>query len=255
MTQLVRTERDGPVAVISLCRPARHNSLTPALLEDLRAAVAGLTTAAGLRAAVLRAEGRSFSTGGDVRAFAESADRQAYARQTVGLLNQAILALIRQPLPLVAAVHGVLSGGALGLMLAADVVLISPEASVTPYYTTVGLSPDGGWTAMLPELIGRRRAAEALLLDRSIGADEAVALGMASRVVPATRIDEEALAMAHAMADQLPGSARSARRLLWGDTAALAARLRVEQDAFVEQIATAEADRGMAAFLQRSRER
>ncbi|NNJ11712.1 enoyl-CoA hydratase/isomerase family protein [Chloroflexales bacterium ZM16-3] len=253
MSQLVRVEIDGPVATISLCRPERHNSLVPELLEQLIAAADSLASAPGLRAAVLRAEGRSFSTGGDVRAIAESEDRPVYAARLVGLLNQAILALIGQPLPLVAAVQGVLTGGSLGLMLAADVALLSPEASITPYYTTVGFSPDGGWTAMLPEQIGRRRAAEGLLLDRSIGADEAVAIGLASRVVPAARIDEEAMATAHAMAVQLPGSARSARRLLWGDTAALAARLEAERAAFVAQIASAEAERGMAAFLQRRR--
>jgi 2-(1,2-epoxy-1,2-dihydrophenyl)acetyl-CoA isomerase len=253
MSGLVRQEIDGPVALLSLCRPERHNSLVPELLEQLLAAVSGLAATPGLRALVLRGEGRSFSTGGDVRGFAESADRQSYAARVVGLLNHAILALVEQPLPLVAAVHGVLTGGALGLVLAADVVLISPEASITPYYTTVGFSPDGGWTAMLPELIGRRRVAEALLLDHSISAEEALGLGLATRLVPAARIDEEARATAHAIAGQLPGSARSARRLLWGNSAALAARLEAERLAFVEQIASAEADRGMAAFLQRRR--
>jgi 2-(1,2-epoxy-1,2-dihydrophenyl)acetyl-CoA isomerase len=250
---LVLLALDGAVATLTLNRPERHNSLIPELLEELLAALGQLVACPELRAVVLQANGRSFSTGGDVAAFYGSADRAAYADRIVGLLNQAVLALIDLPIPVIAAVHGIVTGGSLGLVLGADIVLLAPGASFTPYYTTVGFSPDGGWAAMLPALVGRRRAAEALLLDRTIGAEEAVAWGMATRLVPAATLRQEALAAAHTVAGQLPGSVRRARRLLWADAAQIAAGLEAERQAFVAQIAEAEAERGMAAFLERRR--
>lgn len=253
MGDFVQLAFDGAVATVTLNRAERHNSLVPALLTELLAAIDQLRARPDLRAAVLQANGRSFSTGGDVQGFHGSADRPAYAAEVVGLLNRAVLALIELPAPVVAAVHGIVTGGSLGLVLAADIVLVAPEASFTPYYTTVGFSPDGGWSTLLPAVVGRRRAAEALLLDHSIGAAEAVAWGLATRVVPAATIREEALAVAHGIAGQLPGSVRRARRLLWGDAAAIAAGLEAERQSFVAQIAEAEAERGMAAFLDRRR--
>lgn len=253
MGDLVQLSVDGDVATLTLNRPERHNSLVPELLEELLAALGRLHGRPELRAAVLQANGRSFSTGGDVRAFYEAPDRAAYAARIVGLLNRAVMALIELPAPVVAAVHGIVTGGSLGLVLGADIALVAPGASFTPYYTTVGFSPDGGWATLLPALVGRRRAAEALLLDRPIGADEAVAWGLATRVVPAASVREEALATAHAIAGQLPGSVRRARRLLWADAAGIAAALEAERQAFVAQIAEAEAERGMAAFLDRRR--
>jgi 2-(1,2-epoxy-1,2-dihydrophenyl)acetyl-CoA isomerase len=253
MSELVLLDIDGDVATLTLNRPERHNSLVPELLHALLEAIGRLRARPELRAVVLQANGRSFSTGGDVRAFYDSADRMLYAGEIVGLLNQAVLALIELPAPVVAAVHGIVTGGSLGLLLSSDIVLATPGASFTPYYTTVGFSPDGGWATLLPALVGRRRAAEALLLDRTIGAEEALAWGLVTRVVPAPTIREEAMAVAHGIAGQLPGSVRQARRLLWGDSAQIAAALEAERRAFVAQIGEAEAERGMAAFLDRRR--
>jgi 2-(1,2-epoxy-1,2-dihydrophenyl)acetyl-CoA isomerase len=253
MSELVLLDIDGDVATLTLNRPERHNSLVPELLRALLEALGRLRARPELRAAVLQANGRSFSTGGDVRAFHDSADRTAYASEIVGLLNEVVLALIELPVPVVTAVHGIVTGGSLGLVLGADIVLAAPGASFTPYYTTVGFSPDGGWASLLPALVGRHRAAEALLLDHTISAEEALAWGLVTRVVPAPTIREEALALAHGIAGQLPGSIRQVKRLLWGDSAQIAAALEVERRAFVAQIGEAGAERGMAAFLDRRR--
>ncbi|GAA2356952.1 hypothetical protein GCM10010404_07050 [Nonomuraea africana] len=103
---LVRLEGDGEAATLVLNRPERHNSLVPDLLRELLDAVAAVDAGA----VVLAAEGRSFSTGGDVRAFAERAAEgdeglAAYAHEIVGLLNQTVLALLRLDVPVIAAVQ------------------------------------------------------------------------------------------------------------------------------------------------------
>ncbi len=254
MSDLVLVETLPQIGVLTLNRPERHNSLVPELLNDLLDALDRLRRQPGMRALVLQANGRSFSTGGDVRGFFDHRqDGEDYASLVVGRLNEAILTLVAFPVPVVAAVQGIVTGGSLGLVLACDIVLVSPEATFTPFYTTVGYSPDGGWTAMLPDLIGRKRATEVLMLDLSITAEQAVAWGFANRIVPAERIRAEALAIAQAMARQQTGSIQRIRQLLWGHHQEVAVLLEKERQAFIRQITTAEAQDGMATFLQRNK--
>jgi 2-(1,2-epoxy-1,2-dihydrophenyl)acetyl-CoA isomerase len=257
MSQLVLPERVGPVAVLTLNRPERHNSLVPAFLEEMLAGLEALRVENGVRATVLQANGRSFSTGGDVAGFADHLDDlAAYASEIVGLLNRVILALVELPVPVVAAVHGLVTGGSLGLVLGCDVVLVAPEASFAPYYSVVGFSPDGGWTALLPGVIGLKRVADVLLRNETITAELAVAWGLASRVVPAERIRAEALRVAQDISAKKPGSIGHTKALLShgdplpGSGQGLAARLEDEHARFVKQIVTEEARQGIAAFLE-----
>ncbi|WP_025745882.1 enoyl-CoA hydratase/isomerase family protein [Kallotenue papyrolyticum] len=256
MSPLVLLEEQGPLARLRLNRPERHNSLIPALLDDLLAHLDHLQRRPELRVVILDAAGRSFSTGGDVRAFAErDADRSAYAAHLVGQLNAAIRAMIALPVPIIAAVHGIVTGGALGLVLAADLVLVTPAVSFTPFYTTVGFSPDGGWSALLPLLVGARRAAQALLLDMPISAEQAVAWGLASELVAPELLPARAAALAEAIAARPPGSVQRTKRLLWQSLPDLDARLEAERQAFVAQIATPEATTGMRRFLDQLAQR
>lgn len=252
--ELVLLERMGPVAVLTLNRAERHNSLVPGFLAEILAALETAGAQPGVRALVLQANGRSFSTGGDVRGFYEHLDDlEAYASETVGLLNQVILAMVELPVPIVAAVHGIVTGGSMGLVLGSDVVLVAPEANFTPYYSVVGFSPDGGWTALLPAIIGLKRAGEILMRNQTIIADEAVAWGLASRVVRADCIREEALEVAQEMAAMKAGSIRHTKALVGPARDDLEARLEAERARFVQQVMTEEARRGMAVFLGKRR--
>ena len=252
MSSLVLVDRMGPVAVLTLNRAERHNSLVPKLLEELLAALEAIHRDLAVRAVVLQASGRSFSTGGDVGGFhAHLDDLEVYAGEIVGLLNRVIVALVELPVPVVAAVHGIVTGGSMGLVLGCDVVLVAPEASFAPYYSVVGFSPDGGWTVMLPAIIGWKRSAEVLLRNLTITAEQAVAWGLASRVVAAGRIRDEARAVAQEIAALKPGSIGHTKRLLglaYGD---LATRLEAERTRFVKQVVTEEARRGIVAFLEK----
>ncbi len=251
MGELVILERYEPVTVLTLNRPGRHNSLVPELLEQLLDALEAIGGDVGVRALVLQANGRSFSTGGDLGAFrVHLEDREAYAAEIVGLLNRVVVGLVELPVPVVAAVHGIVTGGSLGLVLGCDVVLVAPQASFTPYYSVVGFSPDGGWTAMLPDIVGPKRAMDVLVRNLTITAEQAVAWGLASRVVPAERIRDEALRVAGGIAAQKLGSIRHIKRLLTCSSVELAARLEGERVRFVEQIASEEARRGIVSFLE-----
>lgn len=247
---LVGVETDGPVTAITLNRPERHNSLIPELLIHLIDALNEVRATPTTRAVILRAAGRSFSTGGDIRAFWEASDRiTAYADEIVGLLNQTMLTMIKLPQPIIGAVHGPVTGGSLGLVLACDIVLVSPEASFTPWYGPVGFAPDGGWKALLPEVIGQDRVDDILAANRSISAAEAVAWGIANEMVGVEMIHEEAALVARRIAGRTVGTERDLKALGPGEVAALAARLEEERRAFVLQVATDEASAGMARYL------
>jgi 2-(1,2-epoxy-1,2-dihydrophenyl)acetyl-CoA isomerase len=243
---LVNTYRTPPIATVELNRPERHNSLVPELLRDLRDVLNAVGNDEEVRVVVLAAAGESFSTGGDVRGFFTAGDRLAeYASETVGLLNEVILTLMRLDQPVVAAVHGIVTGGSLGLLLGADIVLMAPEATITPWYSAVGYSPDGGWTAILPNIIGKQRAAKILLQNETITAEKAVCWGLAAEVAPTVR--ERAAELASEIAAMRTGPLMSAKRLLHDDRVASA--LEAERAAFVAQILTPEAHEGMASFL------
>ena len=251
MGELVILERVGPVAVLTLNRAERHNSLVPEFLVELLGALETLGTQPDVRAVVLQANGRSFSTGGDLRGFYEHLDNlEAYAGEIVGLLNRVILAMVELPVPIVAAVHGMVTGGSMGLVLGSDIVLVASEARFTPYYSVVGFSPDGGWTALLPAIIGLKRTGEVLMRNQTITAEQAVAWGLASRIVPADRIREEALSTAQDLAAMKAGSIRHTKATLGPACSDLEARLESERTHFVQQIATDEAREGIEAFLQ-----
>lgn len=250
MSDLILQERQDEVIILTLNRPERHNSLIPALLEALLDALQGIGEDDAIRAVVLQANGRSFSTGGDAQGFLDhAADVAAYSRRIVGLLNAVILALVDLPAPVVTAVHGILSGGSLGFVLGSDVVLVAPEARFAPYYSEVGPSPDGGWAALLPLLVGHKRAGYVLYTNQAIDAETAVAWGLANRVAPAAEIRDEALAVAQNIAAKKPGSIRHTKLLLNMDRELIAERLEAERAHFLQQIVTDEAMDGFRDFM------
>jgi len=247
---LIRHDETDGILTLTLNRPERHNALVPELMAALNAALERATHVKPV-ALVLRGAGRSFSSGGDVRRFYETPrdERRAYSAELVGMLNQAILALLALPCPTVALVHGMVTGGALGLVLACDFTLGGPHASFAPWYTAVGFSPDGGWTALLPERIGRARALEIQLLNHRIEAEQAQRLGLLHTLVPENKLDATLATLLADLRRAKPGSVSHTLALMRPDRESIAAALERERQHFLAQIQTDEADAGMANFL------
>jgi 2-(1,2-epoxy-1,2-dihydrophenyl)acetyl-CoA isomerase len=248
---LVQMRREGELVHVALARPERHNSLVPELLESF-AQVLRAVRAAPPAVLILSAKGRSFSTGGDVRGFYEAAreQRTAYARRVVGGLNEVILDLLRLPCPSIVLVHGPVTGGSLGLVLACDIAIAGPRASFASWYVDVGFSPDGGWTALLPERIGRARAREVQLLNRTLAAEEALACGLIQELVAEAQLEARAAELAGTLAGKKRGSIRHTLSLCRPEPDRVAAALEAERRHFLEQIVSDEADAGMARFLR-----
>ena len=246
--RFVLTKVDGPVATITLNRPERHNSLVPGVLREFGDAIAACEADAGVKVVVLRAAGRSFSTGGDLRGFHEHAhDIARYAHELVGLLNDIIVRLCNSRLSVLAVVNGQVTGGALGFVLASDIVLVTDRASFTPYYVEAGFSPDGGWTAMLPDVIGRARATTVQLLNQAITAEQALDWGLATAHAEDAGLERAVAELCEQLLGKKTGSIMRTRRLM--RPADLESRLEREREQFVEQIVTEEAMAGIKAWL------
>lgn len=238
--QLVTLEVTGSTTVIRLNRPARHNALVPELLVELLDALNDERSQRA-RTVILAAEGRSFSTGGDLLGFWQHRDNIAeYAQHLVGLLNQVIISIATHRSPVACAVQGQVTGGSLGLLLAADHVIMQNEVQITPWYEEVGFSPDGGWTAMLPQVIGRQRSLDWLSRNESLAAETCLEMGVAHELVAT-----DPLTNAHAWSERVASKDSPLRT----DTAALSEGLEAERMAFVKQIQTPEAIDGIARFL------
>jgi len=249
MTDLILSTVEPPLATLTLNRPDRHNALVPELLSTLIDRLREMSGSPEVRAIVLAANGRSFSTGGDVSGFdAHRHDLAAYAHDIVGLLNEAMLTMMRIDQPVVAAVHGAVTGGSLGLVLASDQVVAAPVATFTPWYSVVGFSPDGGWSALLPGRIGRARVSSVLFHNLTITAEQAFEWGLVDEIVYDAGAGARAVAMRLARA-----RTHAVKRALNTDLESVANALERERTLFIEQVVTDEALDGIDAFLSRRR--
>jgi len=124
-------------------------------------------------------------------AIAAAPDRATFVGELVATLNHALIALRKLPMPIVAAVQGPVAGGGLGLVLAADIVVSSESAKFVSGYAEIGLSPDCGVSALLPAIVGVRRAALLTLTRLTLNATTAREWGLVSVVCPPGELDAQ----------------------------------------------------------------
>jgi 2-(1,2-epoxy-1,2-dihydrophenyl)acetyl-CoA isomerase len=201
-TELIRHLEQG-VLTLTLNRPERLNALTVPMIEALLGALRHAAVDPEVRAVVLIGAGRAFCAGGDVKAMAEDdATRHTLESRTLQLREHMECSRLLREMskPTIAAVRGAAAGAGLSLALACDLLLASDTAKFTSAFVKVGLSGDFGSTWFLTQLLGPRARAFALL-SPIVKADEALALGLATRVVPDAELDAEAAALARQLAD------------------------------------------------------
>lgn len=247
---LVRLSRKGEAAILSLDRPQRHNALVPTLLKQFLEII-NSDECQDAGALILRAEGPSFSTGGDLLGFQQhqSAIRD-YASELVGLLNQVIIAIYDHRAPVACAVHGQVTGGSLGFLLASDWIVMHAGATITPWYSEVGFLPDGGWVALLPDIIGHQQARDWIANNKCNDAEACHALGLANEIVTGD-CDARAIEWALQVMDKKAGDGfQTPGRFNLGGRE-LAHRLEAERVAFVEQVGTSWALDGIDRFLSK----
>ncbi len=244
---------DDGIARLTLNRPKAGNAIDQAMADALVEAAVRVANDAAIRVVLLTGTGRLFCAGGDIGAFtAPGSDTASVLTKLAGTLHQALTLLAGMEKPFVVAVNGPAAGAGLSLTLAGDITLASDTAHFTAAYGAIGLTPDGGMSWRLPRAVGLRRAQEILLTNRRIGAAEAEALGIVTRVVPAETLAAEADSLARTLADG-PVQALAATRALLAESFrnGLADQLALEARTIAAAGRRAEAQEGLAAFLAR----
>jgi enoyl-CoA hydratase/carnithine racemase len=222
----VRLTVDGETAVVTLCRPERRNSQTPALWREL--AAVGRRLSGEVRVVVLRAEGPSFSAGLDraaftpegipgERSFSELArDDDAVADAVIAEYQEAFTWWRRPDLLTVAAVQGHAIGAGFQLALACDLRVCAQDAAFAMRETSLGLVPDLGGTKPLTDLVGPARALEICVTGRWVHAEEAERIGLANAVVPGEELWAATQDLAAALAAAPRAAAIETKALLLG---------------------------------------
>lgn len=191
MALVERTDDDG-LCILTLNRPEALNALSPKLVMELRAHVDALHGQAGeIGVVILRAEGRSFCAGNDLKAIqsGEEAPAPNYQSDTVDLLETL-------PQPVIGAVQGHCYTGGLELALAVDLIVAGASAKFADTHGKWGMTPRWGMSRRLPDRVGVQRAKEMMYSGRTVGAEEAVRIGLAVEWVPDEDLQDHVVKMA-----------------------------------------------------------
>ena len=257
----IRLERDGHVAVVTFDRPQRRNAFNEKMWNDLEAATAAL--AADLpRAVVLTGAGeRAFCAGFDVNPDNPMVGGLLESVQThdpvpvegmIRRVRSAVDRLTSLPVPLVAAMNGLAYGGGAEISLRCDLRVVDPKAVICFSEVRLGLMPDWGGGVALARTVGPATAADLILTARKVTAEEALRLGIVSRVSAPGKALEEALALAGTIAKNGPRAVRHCLALIRRvPDLDLDAALELETREAVALIAGGECFHGIQAFMEK----
>lgn len=215
----VIVERHDRVMLMRFNRPERMNAMGGTLMPEFIEAIEEGTRDDSVGAFVVTGEGRAWCAGADLEAAGQRQEsgsapqRQSAQLDTMGP-GRSILAIYKSGKPMIAAVNGVAVGGGFGLCSAFDIRIASDRARFGTIFIKRALASDFGLSYFLPRLVGHERASELFFTGRIVEAQEALDLGIVSRVVPHDDLVEESLALATQIANQPPTALAYARRML-----------------------------------------
>ena len=248
MSEFVRLEVADGVATIRLDRP-KMNAISLAVQAELRAVAAEVTERDDIKAVVVWGGERIFAAGNDVSEM--STLTYADMVKAVGPLQEAVSAIARIPKPVVAAVNGYALGGGCELALAADIRIAAEDATLGQPETLLGIIPGAGGTQRLSRLIGPAKAKDLIFTGRFVKADEALAIGLVDRVVPAADVYSEAVAWASQFSAAASVALRAAKESIdRGLEANLETGLSIERQYFAALFATEDRTIGMTSFVE-----
>lgn len=225
---------ENHIATVELRRPP-NNFLDVDLIGNLASVLEALDQEASCRAVVLAAAGKHFSAGANLkkRVDDEAAGQKQVARPR-HLYHEA-QRLVQTKKPIVAAVHGSAIGAGLGLALVADFRVTCKEARLAANFCSLGYHPGFGMTVTLPRVVGHQTAKWLFMTGRRVPGEEAVAMGLADRLVPQDQVRKVAQEMAAELAKSGPLGLQAARETMNLDLIP-AFRAATEREAFVQNM-------------------
>ncbi len=250
MAELVRIERKGAIALVTINRPEVRNALSPAALAELRAALSFVGKNPAVACAVLVGEGGTFTTGDDLTETA-AMDEAGFANMIEGFQSITV-ALRAMAMPVIAAIEGYAVGGGLEIAAACDLRVCAEDTIFFCPEVHLGLLLSNGSSSILPRLIGSGRTRELMLTGRRFDAAWAERAGLVNRVVPKGQVLAAALAMANEVAANQTAGVRMTKRLLnQVEEREVEAALAAETAAALEAFADPEVVLGLKAELAR----
>ncbi len=253
MNARLLSERRGAVLLLTISNPTARNALHPDIYAAGIAAFADASQDPTLGAIVIAGEGATFCAGGNLQRLREARARDPDAqRRSIEMLHQWVAALHACPKPVLAAVEGAAAGAGFSLAMACDLLVAAEDSRFAMAYVKIGLTPDGGGTLALLERVPYPLAYELVATGAPVAAGRLHALGVVNRLAPAGT----AVAAALEWADELSCAPRRAlarvKSLLRNaDPQRWTRHLNAEREAFVESLFEADADEGIAAFLEK----
>jgi len=252
MSEHVRVHNGGGVLSLTLDRPERRNAITVAMYAALADAIAGAGDDPAVRLITIEGEGEDFTAGNDLADFLSGGSTLADGDDAP--VARLLKALAKNQVPMLAAVHGNAVGIGTTLLFHCDLVIAEQGAKFRMPFVDLGLVPEAASSLLLPRLAGRRAAARHLLLGEPFGAEEALAMGIASHVAPAG----ELLAMFDRIRSALLAKPAKALRLtqdlLRTDASTeILERMDLENGHFAERLTSDEVKQAIAAFYAKKR--
>jgi enoyl-CoA hydratase/carnithine racemase len=243
---VLRDDRPDGVVVLRLNRPPM-NPLSQALLTAIGDAAADLRADPAVKAVVVLGSEKALAAGADIKEFGD----QDTARRIGATFRRAFDGLAAIPRPVIAGIRGFALGGGMELALACDLRVAADTARMGQPEILLGVTPGAGGTQRLPRLIGPARAKELIWSGRQVKADEALAIGLVDRVVPAEELEDAAIAWAAELASGAVVAMGLAKRAIDdGLDGSLMRGNDLEAEAFVEAFGTQDATTGVASFLE-----
>lgn len=219
MTPFLKVDREGAVVVLTMNQPATRNALNgTTVVDEFADALASASADPSVRVIVLTAEGTVFCSGGNLKDMQRYANGEVPADVIKDEYRRGIQRLPRMfdalDVPVIAAVNGPAIGVGLDLTCMCDIRIASERATFAESFIKVALVPGDGGAWLLPRVVGISRASEMAFTGDAIGAQQALAWGLVSRVVPQASLMEESMGLALRIAANPGGVLRMTKRLL-----------------------------------------
>jgi enoyl-CoA hydratase len=248
MANEVITEVRERIGVVRLNRPDKLNALDYDLMTQVIEALEKVDADPNIRCMLLTGDERAFAAGADINEMADASMIEMYHRNMFGRWER----IRRLHKPIVAAVSGYTLGGGCELMMYCDIVIASETARFGQPEINLGIIPGAGGTQRLTRALGKARAMDLILTGRMITAQEALAMGLVSRVVPAEHYFDEALKVCNELCEKAPLAVQAGKEAVaTAFETALSEGIEFEKKLFYMLFATDDQKEGMRAFIEK----
>jgi enoyl-CoA hydratase/carnithine racemase len=248
---------DGPIATITLNRPAAFNSIDLSIAKKLERLAAQVEASAQLKVLVIEGEGRAFCGGGDLQTIGAASAAGTIAKVVGEMLahyHAFITTLRRMPKVVLSSVHGSAAGAGLSLAFIADLCIAADDARFTPAYGKIGVSPDGGGSVGVVAAVGIRRAMQIYLAEDSFTAQQAYEWGLVAKIVPAAALKAATRELALRLAENAPAGLAATKALIHrSPTTPIQQQLEAERDAIIDCMQTEEFRVAVKKFLSKAK--